>query len=52
MTQLGDCLDDDRVPLTLAQQEELDRRLATLERNRCEGIAWAALKAELQRRCP
>ena len=37
---LWDSLEDDQVPLTTAQQAELERRLATLETDRAEGITW------------
>ena len=50
--QLWDSLSDDQVPLTTAQQEELDRRLATLEHDKASGVTWDALKAELEQRCP
>jgi putative addiction module component (TIGR02574 family) len=43
---------DGQLPLTLPQRTELDSRLATLDRDRRQGITWAALKAELEQRCP
>ena len=49
---LWDSLDDDQIPLTLAQQAELERRLTTLDRDRVEGVTWDAFKAELEQRCP
>ena len=52
ISQLWDSLEDDHLPLTMAQRTELDRRLATLDQDRREGITWAALKAELEQRCP
>ncbi len=52
ISQLWDSLEDNQLPLTAAQQAELDRRLATLDQDRREGITWAALKAELEKRCP
>ena len=52
IAQLWDSLEDGQLPLTLAQRTELDSRLATLDQNRREGIPWAALKAELEQRCP
>ena len=52
IAQLWDSLDDDLLPLTSAQQDELERRLATLEHDRAQGITWDALKAELEQRCP
>jgi putative addiction module component (TIGR02574 family) len=45
-------LEDSHLPLTAAQREELDRRLATLDEDRREGITWAVLKTELELRCP
>jgi len=52
ISQLWDSLEDDQLPLTAAQQVELDSRLATLDQDRREGITWAALKTELEQRCP
>jgi putative addiction module component (TIGR02574 family) len=52
ISQLWDSLEDDQLSLTAAQQAELDRRLAALDRDRREGITWAALKTELELRCP
>jgi putative addiction module component (TIGR02574 family) len=52
ISQLWDSLEDDHLPLTAAQREELDRRLASLDQDSHEGITWAALKAELEQRCP
>lgn len=52
IAQLWDSLEDEQLPLTAAQQAELDHRLATLDQDRREGITWAALKAELEQRCP
>ncbi|HEY1804676.1 MAG TPA: addiction module protein [Terracidiphilus sp.] len=52
ISQLWDSLEDDQISLTAMQQAELDSRLATLERDRREGITWAALKTELELRCP
>jgi putative addiction module component (TIGR02574 family) len=52
ISQLWDSLDADQLPLTTAQQAELDRRLETLDQDRREGITWEALKAELEQRCP
>ena len=50
IAQLWDSLDDDQVPLTPAQQTELDRHLATLADDRAKSVTWATLKAELQQR--
>ena len=52
ISQLWDSLEDHHLPLTAAQREELDRRLASLDQDSREGITWAALKAELEQRCP
>jgi putative addiction module component (TIGR02574 family) len=52
ISQLWDSLEDEQLPLATAQQAELDRRLATLEQDRRDGITWAALKAELEQRRP
>ena len=52
ISQLWDSLEDDQLPLTAAQRAELDSRLAALDEDRREGITWADLKSELERRCP
>jgi len=52
ISQLWDSLEDDHLPLSAAQRAELDCRLETLDQDRREGITWAALKAELEHRCP
>ena len=52
IAQLWDSLDDTQLPLTTAQEAELDRRLATLDNDRVEGVSWEILEAELERRCP
>jgi putative addiction module component (TIGR02574 family) len=52
IAQLWDSLDDQQVQLTPAQQAELERRLATLERDRTQSVTWETLKAELEQRCP
>jgi putative addiction module component (TIGR02574 family) len=52
IAQLWDSLDDDHLPLTGAQREELERRLASRDQDRQNGVTWTALKAELQQRCP
>ncbi len=48
--ELWDSLTAEDVPLTPAQQAELDRRLATFEDDRRAGISWQDLDAELDRR--
>ena len=52
IAQLWDSLDADHIPLTGAQQAELESRLASLDRDRPNGVTWIDLKAELERRCP
>jgi putative addiction module component (TIGR02574 family) len=52
ISQLWDSLEDGQLPLTALQRAELDHRLATLDQDRREGITWAALKAEIEQRCP
>jgi len=43
---------DAQLPLATAQEAELDRRLATLDKDRAEGVSWESLKADLEPRCP
>jgi putative addiction module component (TIGR02574 family) len=50
IAQLWDSLDHEQLPLTEAQHAELDRRLASLEDDRRDGVKWSALKTELERR--
>jgi putative addiction module component (TIGR02574 family) len=50
--QLWDSLANDQIPLTPAQQEELERRLTTLDQDRAHSVTWDSLKAELAQRCP
>ena len=50
--QLWDSLDDADIPVTPAQEAELERRLATFDADRDAGVTWDELKAELSRRRP
>jgi putative addiction module component (TIGR02574 family) len=50
ITELWDSLESDQLPLTAAQRTELDRRLEALDEDRRQGIAWGALRADLERR--
>jgi putative addiction module component (TIGR02574 family) len=52
IAQLWDSLEDDQIPLTKAQQSELERRLAMLDQDRERSVTWEDLKAELEQRCP
>jgi putative addiction module component (TIGR02574 family) len=50
--QLWDSLEHEQLPLSTAQQHELDRRLAALDQERPDGLSWEHLRAELEQRCP
>jgi putative addiction module component (TIGR02574 family) len=50
--QLWDSLEHEPLPLSTAQQQKLDCRLATLDHQRVGGQSWEQLRAELERRCP
>jgi putative addiction module component (TIGR02574 family) len=52
IAQLWESFDAETLPITAAQQAELERRLSTLDRDRESGITWEALRAELEQRCP
>jgi putative addiction module component (TIGR02574 family) len=45
--RLWDSLDADDLPLTNAQEAELDRRLTTADADLADSVAWEALRAEL-----
>ena len=45
--ELWDSLEDKDVPLTKAQEEELDLRLENLEEDRKRAITWEDLKARM-----
>jgi putative addiction module component (TIGR02574 family) len=50
--QLWDSLEHEPLPLSRAQQRELDGRLASLDHDRAEGVDWETLRSELAGRCP
>jgi putative addiction module component (TIGR02574 family) len=52
IAQLWDSLENEHLPLTSAQQAELERRLTSLDEDRRNGVTWISLKAELEQRCP
>jgi putative addiction module component (TIGR02574 family) len=52
IAQLWDSLERHQLPLSPAQQAELEYRLASLDRDRSQGVTWATLKADLEQRCP
>ena len=52
IAQLWDSLENDHLPLTGAQQTELENRVASVDLDLRNGVTWASLKAELEQRCP
>ena len=52
IAQLWDSLEQHQLPLSPAQHTELELRLGSLDQDRRKGVTWAALKAELEQRCP
>lgn len=46
IAQLWDSLEHDQLPLTSAQELELEHRLASLDEDRHNTVTWSALKAE------
>jgi putative addiction module component (TIGR02574 family) len=52
IAQLWDSLEHEQLPLTSAQEAELERRLSSLDEGRSNGVTWASLKSELEQRCP
>jgi putative addiction module component (TIGR02574 family) len=57
IAQLWDSLGDEQLPLTAAQQKELEQRLASVGQDRrngvpVAGVTWSDLKAELEQRFP
>jgi putative addiction module component (TIGR02574 family) len=47
---LCDSLDDRQPAISLAQQAELDRRLASFDADRAEAVSWDKIKTELASR--
>lgn len=47
---LWDSLEDKDVPVTAAQRSELERRLASFDRDRINAVPWEDLGSELRRR--
>lgn len=52
IAQLWDSLEHQQLPLTSAQEVQLEHRLTSLDENKRHGVTWASLKAELEQRCP
>ena len=50
ISELWDSLEAGQVPVSQAQREELDRRLAITDRDDETGETWEQLKAKLVRR--
>jgi putative addiction module component (TIGR02574 family) len=48
--RLWDSLDADDLPLTKAQEAELDRRLVTADADLADSVPWETLRAELAAR--
>ncbi|MCC6536842.1 MAG: addiction module protein [Bryobacterales bacterium] len=51
IAQLWDSLEHTQIPLTNAQEAELESRLASLDQDRQNAVSWADLKIELEERC-
>jgi putative addiction module component (TIGR02574 family) len=51
IAQLWDSLEHEQLPLTSAQEAELEHRLTSLDEDRRNGVTWGSLKAELEQRC-
>jgi putative addiction module component (TIGR02574 family) len=51
IAQLWDSLEQEHVPLTGAQEAELERRLSSLSEDKRNGVTWVFRKAELEQRC-
>ena len=52
IAELWNSLEHKQLPLTSAQQSEIERRLTSLDQDCRDGITWSALKAELEQRRP
>jgi putative addiction module component (TIGR02574 family) len=50
--RLWDSLEHEQLPLTMAQEAELEHRLNSLEEDRRGAVTWESLNAELEQRCP
>lgn len=51
ISELWDSLEEEHLPLSMPQRDELDRRLAALEADSSRAIPWKTVKATLQSRC-
>jgi putative addiction module component (TIGR02574 family) len=52
IAQLWDSLEQHHLPLSPAQEAELDRRLASVEEDGSHGISWPSLKSKLEQHRP
>src|SRR6202167_5621690 len=52
IAQLWDSLEHEQLPLTSAQEAELDRRLSSLDEDRRNAVTWGCMKTEVEQRCP
>jgi putative addiction module component (TIGR02574 family) len=50
IAQLWDSLEQHHLPLSHAQESELNRRLDSAEADRTQAIAWPDLKSKLEQR--
>ncbi len=51
IAQLWDSLEHEQLPLTSAQEAELEHRFGSFDEDRRTGVTWASLKTELEQRC-
>lgn len=49
---LWDSMTDAETPLPPAQRRELERRLASFDQDRAQGVSWEQFKADLAARAP
>ena len=47
ISDLWDSVEDDGLPLTQAQKDELDKRLSTFDADVTQATSWETVKAEL-----
>ncbi|MBP2294505.1 addiction module protein [Azospirillum rugosum] len=50
ISELCDSLDQQQVPLTPAQDAELDRRIATADEDLADSVPWESIRTEIARR--
>jgi putative addiction module component (TIGR02574 family) len=52
IAQLWDSLEQQHLPLSQAQESELNRRLDSVEEDRTQAIGWPDLKSKLEQHRP